>query len=672
MKKILVPLMITVTILHCYGQFTAADNFADVNTNRFFNIPTTATLTIPTAFNQNATTQNQYRYLVSTMRLANELKNVFAWMPQGMPGDDNARTETYPGTNANSFLIVKTSQIHGFTNIEYPNTFPYNLNSNVNKPHAVFIRPNDNVARPCVLLTNGWTENFIAEWSGSLLLAADLAMRGYAVLVYENFLSNKYFSVVPAGVPLIGGIIQDYYPMYSAYSSDENRKNAIDALSMIHLGIAAEQLVIANNAFLNVDLNRMYAMGGSWGGRSSLVLGYADDVVGNMNFNDVAFGLGANSGQTATQVCGIFTAHSRTPNITPGYQNRIRAVVAMGANMPDMRASNPIPFVGSLLDAGDANCPTLFLHALNDVQQNILQTSPTGTNTVISYGPAHNNLTQGFTENNILFHVYVNCNIYGQHPWFCFYDNNAYNNDFRNVVTHDNASIAAAYNNPTTNPTVNTPIYMRMKHFTYYGLQALGTGRIIGNFLSRSTPLPGVPPLNSDVAFFIQPRSRDAVATPVANYPQGVGDYFVSVPNTKIPPGEFSTFLAGPEPPYPGCIIIPNTTFGGAYFNPNAGRYSAPESVIETKLFSSIFYPNPTTGKINIQIPMNDAITGYSVSVFAVDGRSIYNTAVTENIEAGNSLQKTIDISEQPNGIYFIRITSDNKLLLNKSFALQK
>lgn len=83
-------------------------------------------------------------------------------------------------------------------------------------------------------------------------------------------------------------------------------------------------------------------------------------------------------------------------------------------------------------------------------------------------------------------------------------------------------------------------------------------------------------------------------------------------------------------------------------------------------------YPNPTTGKLNINLKLDKEINGYNVSIFSVDGRTILSNSINEKMEAESVLSKDFDISAQPNGVYFIRVTSENNVLLNKTFLLNK
>ena len=75
---------------------------------------------------------------------------------------------------------------------------------------------------------------------------------------------------------------------------------------------------------------------------------------------------------------------------------------------------------------------------------------------------------------------------------------------------------------------------------------------------------------------------------------------------------------------------------------------------------------------MKINLKLENEVNGYNVNIFSVDGRSILNNTNSEKMEAGNVISKEFDISAQPNGVYFIRVTSENNVLLNKTFILNK
>ncbi|MDB5228272.1 MAG: hypothetical protein JWN78_2465 [Bacteroidota bacterium] len=649
MKKILILLAFLQLIHYSYGQFVATDNYVDVNTTRFYNDASGST-PIPTAFNTNGTTQNEYRYLVSTMRLANRLKEVFNSF---VVPTSSFYTSTFPSSPSNPtglFTIVKTALDNGYTTMPSES---FNFDLNKNKLHAVYVRPTAIVTggRPIVLLTNGNQEDFKTQWAGTLFIAADLVMRGYAVLIYENFTVSNKFTSLPLYLNSPG--------VYSgSFGLDEAHFNALTALTMVHLGVAAEQMVIGQNTSLNLnaDVNRMYAVGASEGARSSLVLGYADDA---NNFNDNVNYFATSPNRTITQFnnWGGFNAKSRWVDPT-NYQNRIRAFIGWGTNMPEM----PITYVRNLYDAGDVNCPALFIHAVNDNSQRIDITPPIGTATVYSYGPGNftntptNKLTSNLSAFNIRFHVYVNCAALGEHSWFEQYGQGLAPH-YANVVTNTNANISTAYNNAVVNNML-TDIYPRMEEYAYIGLQMLSTGKIMGNFLNRATSTTN--PLVSNVSFYIAPQINRSAS------PSGPdGDYFGALTLPHYPDGKFvsSALCSTLTIPYTSPVIYNPTTFI------TAGRHAAPipsplsdEKKLTIKGFN--MYPNPTSNEFMVEA--NNMESDYNITVYNMIGEIVYSQ---NNIARENQLVK-VNTNTLANGIYKV-IIENKESKINKSIVVQ-
>lgn len=68
-----------------------------------------------------------------------------------------------------------------------------------------------------------------------------------------------------------------------------------------------------------------------------------------------------------------------------------------------------------------------------------------------------------------------------------------------------------------------------------------------------------------------------------------------------------------------------------------------------------VAYPNPTTGIIDIMLPKNNAV----VTVFNMVGEEVANAATTSNM-------LKLDLSEQPNGVYFVKVTSNGEITTKK------
>lgn len=642
MKKLQSFLLLLIIISSkCFGQFTNTDDFVNVNRNYFFN-DASGSIPVPTAFNATANKQDEYKYLVSTMRLAKRLQQVFEIDPINTPGINPNTTyiETFPTAPSNptaTFRILKTALNFGYTNMVSESG---NANPNKNKLHGVFVSPNNTLSgpRPVVLLTLGAGEDFYSAkiWDETLYYAADLAMRGYAVFIYENFAITNKFNATPS-------YLNQIYPNYGFISLFSLQRNAFFNYISVQLGIAAEQLIISSNTTnnLNVDINRMYAMGGSAGANASLMFAYSDDV-GNINFNDNTFW----NGHSISFYAGSFNDKSRVP--TPvNYLNRIRGVVGFGSNLYSM----PMPFVGNVFDLSDQNCPTLFLHTYNDALTPIDKIYNYQNSNVWQYGPAASNLTVNYINNIINFHVYVNCDTRGQHYFPSKSHESGRMPDYGNIISISNSLIQTSYNLVATNTNKT-----RMKRYSYLGLQTLSIGQLIGNFLNRSTSITN--PLTGNIAFNIVPATQISGTGVIAasTDPFGANDY----PNGK--------FINSND----GCIKIPNTNHW-EFPNNNVGRYANPNVPIEKPNQNlPMFYPNPTQGKININIKFDETASDFILTIYAVNGSQIYSKTINETIEKENYLTKEIDITNEPNGIYFLRVTANNKVLYTNTFVLNK
>ncbi|TXB66696.1 T9SS type A sorting domain-containing protein [Vicingus serpentipes] len=74
-----------------------------------------------------------------------------------------------------------------------------------------------------------------------------------------------------------------------------------------------------------------------------------------------------------------------------------------------------------------------------------------------------------------------------------------------------------------------------------------------------------------------------------------------------------------------------------------------------SELSSIVAYPNPTTGIVEVMLPANNA----NVAVFNMIGEEVANSSTTSNM-------LKIDLSAQPNGVYFIKVTSNGEVTTKK------
>ncbi|MFN8296251.1 MAG: T9SS type A sorting domain-containing protein [Chitinophagales bacterium] len=657
MKKILL-LFVTLQIAkfsfcqtHVFNT-TATDDYKNVSTQLFVTAPALAT-------------NDEGKYLISSMRIAENLRSVFnepypafVWPPTQETQEFLAgyTTRYYGGNSTNSQKYIMYKLNNGYTN--------WNATNQDLALDIVVIRPNDNLTRPCIMLTNGNGENFRTQWAGSLYTAATLVMRGYAVAIYENAAAGDPLSVALRGTASSNGGYNfpvDYFSSFynSLDSADKYRPLLYGS---VQCGVAALQYLTNSASVLKINMSKIYAAGGSWGGLSSTAFTYADDdaSLGNVNFNNSFFTANYANGGLGM---GNFKRISRWPNAA--YKNIIKSVACLGGG-----ASFNDPKIGNIFDSQD-NAPVLFMHANNDAFVDIETGGPTVPTLIRPYlgGPANSTLLKAINDQNIKFNTYINCDSKSEHVFVSgFGDNGGFISDlvnytdqqiieYSNITAHPDASMIAD-NQPNTADITYAKFRAKVKRYIYVGLQVLDMSTYIGDFLVRSTNNQ----VTTNIVKYVRPIDYYArAATPNAN-----DDYFLfSYPNWTIPNGHYENH---PTP----CRTI--QILGSSPISQSTLRKATLITTpTETKAISlPVLYPNPTTGKLNINLQLENEINGYAVNIFSADGRTVYNKSIADKMEATQTLQQNLDISEQPNGIYFVRITSENKVLLTKTFVLNK
>ncbi|MCC7244043.1 MAG: hypothetical protein IT269_00065, partial [Saprospiraceae bacterium] len=128
----------------------------------------------------------------------------------------------------------------------------------------IFVRPNDQVVRPCVILSPGNGSDFNNWYNYLALGVADYVSRGYAVAFYENF-NNIYFNNAVLANPAASTnlpVFQDpELPFYALYQ----------------FANAAGHFVGANAGALKVNPEQLFSGGNSAGGFAAYSLALADD-----------------------------------------------------------------------------------------------------------------------------------------------------------------------------------------------------------------------------------------------------------------------------------------------------------------------------------------------------------------------------------------------------------
>lgn len=598
------------------AQFVTTDDFVNINTNYFVTGSLSAT--------------NEQKYLISSMRIADRLRQEFAAGPPLF----------FPSlTTYNGFKIYRGN---------YPGLTKLNCLSTQPLINFIFIRPNNTTLRRCILLTNGAESSFGTTWNQTLLVAADLLMRGYAVAIYENFIS-------PNGVAhLIAANGSAWkYPCGTntpcLLTDTENDKFRKLLYSGVQCGIAALQTIMdnTNNASVtNVDTSKIYAMGGSWGGISSVALTYADDdtVFGNVNFINPAFG-----------AMGGFANISRWPNSR--YKNVIKAVACVGGG-----TSINDNIIGNLFDNKDI-APVIFLHALMDSLSTIdssinLTNINDGRNKValnnLIGGPAKLDVIQALQNACIKYNVYTNCDDYGTHPFPSSYfqsGNNAqYSISSLNTLT--DAQIISLYTNPTTNPT-NTATW---KRYMYLGFQLLDNNKWICDFFNKASTNPTT----------ITNASKYVIPTTIRNAFADVNNDFFS-PLTNIsnlfPNGKY---INSPTT----CINIPLTSRSNTLKKANL---PLPQITTEAKKSMNDYlsiYPIPTSNILNIDFKVDNS---KYISIKFFDSNGMLIKSIIENQKFDNGIYtQMLDLSTYSNGYYYMMLIEDNSITSTKSFSILK
>ncbi|MCK9400613.1 MAG: T9SS type A sorting domain-containing protein [Bacteroidales bacterium] len=103
------------------------------------------------------------------------------------------------------------------------------------------------------------------------------------------------------------------------------------------------------------------------------------------------------------------------------------------------------------------------------------------------------------------------------------------------------------------------------------------------------------------------------------------------------------------------------TNYGLAVYNENG----IPVSIIEniTSETHITIYPNPTTTIITIALPSTTHVNNTTLAIYNVNAQQVISRRITEPITV-------IDISTLPRGVYFVRITNDATVLVNKFMKL--
>ncbi len=132
----------------------------------------------------------------------------------------------------------------------------------------------------------------------------------------------------------------------------------------------------------------------------------------------------------------------------------------------------------------------------------------------------------------------------------------------------------------------------------------------------------------------------------------------------------FVSYRIKPNPGYAIGDIIPNTASIFFDYNPPIitntfnTEFVAPLNNLDFNSGNFIVYPNPTNGLVQISLK-NNSDTIQTVTIFDVLGK------VVKKVEAVNSNQTNINVSELSSGIYMVEVTTENNLKQVKKLVIK-
>ncbi len=343
-----------------------------------------------------------------------------------------------------------------------------------------FVRPNDTITRPCILLTHGNGERYRSSWNEHLnFYAIDLAMRGFCVAYYEN---TSSFESVNKYATMNGNTRKAFYNGFQA-------------------AVAADMYVTENVSLLKIDTTKLFAGGVSFGAFCSLSLSSAD--VGK-NFTDTLF-----------NAQGNFSSKSIYNTV---YRKNIKRAFVIGGGLPkdDTIAVNNSK-MGNFLEESDSSLAFLFLHGRTDNLVLFDVTKFGSSDTVSTYfyteGPRAliNNIQE--KDLSISTKLFVNCK--GGHPFFT------------TVCGNNNSNCIQQYqwlylNEPPNNLSVTSPYFTSnltdtlLHYFVYMATQVDDIDFIVSDFLKPA--ITNATSTFTNNIYFIQPRDTFTYVNPSGHY----------------------------------------------------------------------------------------------------------------------------------------------------------
>ncbi len=342
-----------------------------------------------------------------------------------------------------------------------------------------FIRPDDTILRPCILLTHGNNAKFSNSWYEQMnFYVIDLAMRGYCIAYYEN---------------------------PSSFES-RNKKTFANTRNAFYNGfqsaVAASIYITQHSTSLHIDTSKLFSGGHSFGAFCALSLAFADS---GQNFTDTLF-----SRQ------GSFEAKALYPTVP--FSKNIKRTFVIGGGLPkDDTLEINNSKMGIFLDEKDNGLSVLFLHGKNDNLVSFDVTKFGSPDIHVPFlnveGPRAllNNIQAAGL--NISTKLFVNCT--GYHPFL------------NTVCSESNTNCIQQYqwpylNEPPDSITSSSPYFTNkqndtlLHYFAYMATQVDDVDFIIADFLQPA--VLHTPSVFTNSVYFLQPRDTFTYANPGGHY----------------------------------------------------------------------------------------------------------------------------------------------------------
>jgi hypothetical protein len=252
-------------------SYTNGYNYLQVNSTNFDN-----SLNGYSGISTDVETKHIYTLLNTSKKLFDNYLN------PNTPVSNNSiplNAYSYPATESSYF----TSNGLRFYKARY---CTYHLNPNSYDPNfrLIVIRPDDNIERPCVLVTNGATNSLNCRSYTFYPVIIDLALRGYVVAFYENVTSiDAYLKILfnSASYPIYAASCLGYFPWKQLFPLTNDQCTAKNYYWAFQNGVAAYNFMKRPDNLYKIDKNNIHTFGISQGAAESFLLSYARP---NINF----------------------------------------------------------------------------------------------------------------------------------------------------------------------------------------------------------------------------------------------------------------------------------------------------------------------------------------------------------------------------------------------------